>query len=243
MSAMIRAFELKAFCITVTLFLAGCASQPTEVSVEPAGISAEDEPVSWWYVRFRLHWPGGEDTLWYPDLLLADRVLRPILEKEREAIVLWRFHRRAARDEAGRRFSFIFRATPATAERVNARIAGNPWIARLHRRGILERVDFDDPGRPTRLHIGDTSDPAWSTEMQVAWPHFIMGVSQLWLELIRELEKQGKWPVKPLARYAAIENAMNEHWHSEGGHALLHHLSAIFGYRELLVTRREVMRF
>ena len=170
-------------------------------------------------------------------------MIGPVLDAERESIELWRFHRRAARDQAGRQFSFIFRGTPATAERVNARIAADPWVGRLRRRGLLEAVGFDDPARPTRPEVGDTSDPNWSPEMQAAWPHFIMGVSQLWLELIREIDKQGKWPKEPLARYAAIEGALNEHWRSEGGHALLHHLSAVFGYRELLVTRREAMRF
>lgn len=234
---------MKAFFMSVALLFAGCTAQPVAVEVEPAVKPVADGPVSWWYVRFRLQWPRGVDPLWYPDLLLADRVLRPILDAERETIVLWRFHRRAARDEAGRRFSFIFRATPATAERVNAKIASDPWVDRLLKRGVLEKVDFDDPGQPTRLYVGDTSDPTWSAEMQAAWPHFIMGASQLWLELIRELAKQEKWPKEPLARYAAIENALDEHWESEGGHALLHHLSAIFGYRELLVTRREMMRF
>ncbi len=225
--------------------LAGCAAQPVVVKEEPPKKPVAESQASWWYVRFRLRWPEGEEPLWYPDLLLADRVIGPVLETEREAIVLWRFHRRAAPDEAGRRFSFIFMATPTTAARVNARIAADPWVARLRKRGILEDVLFDDPGQPTRPNIADTSDDSWSPAMQTAWPHFIMGASQLWLELIRELDKRGKWPRDPLARYAAIEKALNELWRSEGGHALLHHLSAVFGYQELLVTRREqeLMRF
>lgn len=235
-------FALKSF-VVLAMLLAGCASQPPALDVNPATKPAAEAQASWWYVRLRLRWPEGQDAIWYPDLLLADRVIGPVLDAEDEAIELWRFHRRAARDKAGRQFSFIFRGTPATAERVNARIAADPWVARLRKRGVLEAVGFDDPARPTRPGVGDTSDPNWSPEMQTAWPHFIMGVSQLWLELIREIDKQGKWPKDPLARYAAIEGALNEHWRSEGGHALLHHLSAVFGYRELLVTRREAMRF
>ena len=70
-----------------------------------------------------------------------------------------------------------------------------------------------------------------------------MGVSQLWLELIREIGKKGEWPEEPLTRYAGIEKALNELWRDEGGHAFFHHLSAVFGYEELAVTRRELMRF
>ena len=49
-------------------------------------------------------------------------LLGPILEEETDALTLWRFHRRAARDGAGPHFSFIFRASRETAARVNSRI-------------------------------------------------------------------------------------------------------------------------
>ena len=131
---------MKVLCATLLLLLAGCAQAPVVVDVDGAKRPSVDSRESWWYVRFRMRWPEGEEPLWYPDLLLADRVLGPVLEAEEDNISLWRFHRRAARDEAGRRFSFIFRATPATAARVNALIKADPWVARLRKRGILEEV-------------------------------------------------------------------------------------------------------
>lgn len=220
--------------------LGGCATPPEAMTVvaDPAG-AAE----SWWYVRFRLTWPEGEEPLWWPDLLLADQVVRPVLDAERATISLWRFHRRAARDEAGRQFSFIFRATPATAARVNAWIAADLLVVRLQGEGLVRMVVYEDPITVRRLGVGDTSDKSWSPEMQAAWPWFIMGVSRLWLELIREIGKREGLPKELKARYAAIEQVLNERWRDEGGHALLHHLSAVFGYQELAVTRRELMRF
>ncbi|HPE70715.1 MAG TPA: hypothetical protein PK018_00875 [Candidatus Competibacter sp.] len=224
--------------------LSGCAAPPAAMSERVETTTAPaNEAESWWYLRFRLTWPEGEEPLWWPDLLLADRVIGPVLDAERNTILLWRFHRRAARDGAGRQFSFIFRATPLTAARVNARIAADPLVIRLREEGVIQTVGYDDPGHPQRLGIGDTSDKNWSPEMQVAWPYFIMGVSQLWLELIREIGKNQRWSKEPLARYAAIERALDAMWRDEGGHALLHHLSAVFGYRELTVTRQELMRF
>ncbi len=223
--------------------LIGCAGSPVVVTEEPKVAPASSEVVGWWYVRFRLTWPEGTEALWWPDLLLADQVIGPVLDAEREAIGLWRFHRRAARDGAGRQFSFIFRASPATAGRVNAQIAANPWVVGLQEKGVVATVVYEDPGQLQRPGLGDTSDKSWSPEMQVAWPYFIQGVCRLWLGLIRELQKTGMWPEEPLARYAALEKALNEHWREEGNHALLHHLSAVFGYQELEVTRREKMRF
>ena len=225
-------------------WLGGCAtplpvtSERMETATAPA-----DEAKYWWYLRFRLTWPEEEEPIWYPDLLLADQVIGPVLDAEHEAILLWRFHRRAARDGAGRQFSFIFRATPATAARINARIAADPLVIRLREKGVIQTVGYDDPDHPQRPGIGDTSDKNWSPEMQVAWPYFIMGVSQLWLELIREIGKNQRWSKEPLARYAVIERTLDAMWRDEGGHALLHHLSAVFGYRELTVTRQELMKF
>jgi hypothetical protein len=233
--------------MALALLLLGCAGTPPPVVEQPAAAPVEPvvdpETVGWWYVRFRLTWPEGEEALWYPDLLLADRVIGPVLAAEGAAIPLWRFHRRAARDGAGRQFSFIFRATPATARRVNAQVAADPWVTRLQEEKIVQQVVFEDPDRNQRPGIGDTSDKNWSPEMQVVWPYFIMGVSRLWLGLIRELAHRHDWPEEPLARYAALEQALNAHWRVEGGHALLHHLSGVFGYQELGVTRREMMVF
>jgi hypothetical protein len=79
--------------------------------------------------------------------------------------------------------------------------------------------------------------------MQRAWPYYIMGVSRLWLELIREYERAGHLPRSPEARYAAINQKIDRLWRDEGGHALLHHLSAMFGYQEIAVVQRELMRF
>lgn len=224
--------------------LGGCATPPLATSgrMETATAPA-DQTENWWYVRFRLTWPEGEEPIWYPDLLLADRVIGPVLDAEHKAILPWRFHRRAAPDGAGRQFSFIFRATPATAARVNARIAADPLLGWLQRVGMVQSVSYDDPDHPQRPGISDTSDKNWSPEMQVAWPWFIMGASQLWLELIREIGKREGLPEEPKGRYAVIEERLNELWREEGGHALLHHLSAVFGYRELAITRRELMRF
>ena len=234
------------------VWLGGCAAlpQPAVGAAPPDTVAVTDEPalapedaLYWWYVRFRMQWPEGEEAPWYPDLWLAKQVLDPVLGDEAEAIALWRFHRRAVRDGAGRQFSFIFRATPSTAARINERVRDDVLVRRLQREGLLAQVVFDDPGNPQRPAVEDTSDPAWSIEMQRAWPHFILGVSRLWLELIRELDRSGDWPQDPTERYAALSDALDALWRNEGGHALLHHLNAVFGYREVQILRRELLRF
>ena len=232
-------------------WLGGCAvlpAGPEPLETRPATLpetraEVPGDGLYWWYVRFRMAWPEGEEAPWHPDLWLADRVLGPVLDEEADALTLWRFHRRAARDGAGRQFSFIFRASPETAARVNDRIRADAVVRWMQADGLLKAVVFEDPARPSRPGIGDTSDPAWTPAMQRAWPYFIMGVSRLWLELIRELDRDGGWPSAPEARYAAISDALDMQWRNEGGHALLHHLNAVFGYKEVQILRRELLRF
>jgi hypothetical protein len=60
---------------------------------------------------------------------------------------------------------------------------------------------------------------------------------------IRRAARDGDWDSTPEARYAAIGEALDALWHDEGGPALLHHLNAMFGYREVQVLRRELLRF
>lgn len=237
---------LPAALLLMLLFLPGCASEPAGTPVRAQGSAdqgADSATEGWWYVRFRLAWPKDAEPAWHRDLLLADQVVRPVLADHREVISLWRFHRRAARDGAGHRFAFIFRSSPAVAARVYDQMRTNPTLTRLEQRGVVKSVDYDDLGHLKRPGIADTSDRAWSPQMQAAWPAFIMGVSQLWLDLIEQVGREGDWPRGLDARYRAIDASVTKIWQSEGSHALLHHLNALFGYRPVTVTTQAPMRF
>ena len=85
----------------------------------------------WWYVRFRMAWPEGEDAPWHPDLGLADRVRGPVLEEKAGALTLWRPHRRAARDGAGRpavQFHLPCEPRHRSTHRLRGRTRASPWI-------------------------------------------------------------------------------------------------------------------
>jgi hypothetical protein len=76
-----------------------------------------------------------------------------------------------------------------------------------------------------------------------------MGVSELWLTLVTQIaegqESEG-WPATlegKLELYRIVDQKVQTLWHHEGGHALLHHLNAIFQYEPLMVNRKESMRF
>jgi hypothetical protein len=43
--------------------------------------------------------------------------------------------------------------------------------------------------------------------------------------------------------YKQVEQKVRDTWTHEGGHALLHHLNALFGYEEIVIYERRVTRF
>ncbi len=231
----------------VILAMGGCASigggRPGGAGTAPA-VSSEE---GWWYASFQINWPEDEDPSMDTDLLIAHRIISPVLNQYKKEINLWRFHRRAARDDAGHRFSFIFYSTAANARKIYAAIESSAVLDQLQAEGVIIRVSLDDTNTITRPGIEGTSDRHWSLPLQKAWPYFIMGVSQTWLDLISQYAEDGRTkPISPAemrAFYREISQEVEAAWNKEGGHAFLHHLDALFGYGPVSLPGKIEMRF
>ncbi len=73
----------------------------------------------------------------------------------------------------------------------------------------------------------------------------------MWLESIREIAGEYLGKSEPssdllelLMGYERIEERLKELWKAEGGHALLHHLNALFGYVPVRIRKVDLfMRF
>ena len=191
----------------------------------------------WWRVQFVKHWPEGTSAPFNYDVLLADQVIEPVLEHNRERIALWRFHRRAARDAAGSKFSFIFYSSLEDAKIITEEIVNNEMVQILSEQQVIERIRVDRLEKVKLPDIADTSDKVWPEEIQKSWPYFIMGVSQSWLALINELTDRYPFPQdedsfeEMLIYYTEVSGRVDHYWSNYGGHAYIHHLSALFGYR------------
>jgi hypothetical protein len=218
------------------------ASKP--IYGKPAATSTTGSP-SWWNCRFKIFWPPDQDLDLTMDLFLAHAVVSPVIDEFIEQIHYWRFHRRAARDAAGHQFSFMFYASPHTADQIFGQIQQNDLLKKAIQARIVEKVMVDNPQRPSRPEVQAKSDRNWSPAMQKNWPYFIMGVSSLWLGLIKETAA-GKIAKEDdiqslIDCYRQIDNQVTTIWYQEGQHALLHHLNAVFGYSPLLIKKQ--MRF
>ncbi len=238
---------LSVAAVFVILGTAGCSSIGS-MGLQGAGaVPKQRTDVSWWYASFKINWPQDEDPALDTDLLIAHSIISPVLDRYRKDILLWRFHRRAARDETGHRFSFIFYATPATARKIYAAIGSSAVLEWMRAEGLILKVRFDDINANQKSGIESTSDRNWSDPLQKAWPYFIMGASQTWLDLISLYAEDGRRkPVSPTemrAFYRDISREVESTWKNEGGHAFLHHLNALFGYGPVNIRNKIEMRF
>lgn len=218
----------------VILAVSGCSSTGTMKFIGPEAAAREYTVNAWWYASFKVNWPQDEEPSLDTDLLIAHRVVAPVLDRYRKEILLWRFHRRAVRDEAGHRFSFIFYTTAANARKIYAVIESSAVVHRLKAEGVILQVALDDTHSISRPGIEAASDPSWSPALGKAWPYFIMGVSQTWLDLIDQYAEDGRRKPNSIAEmrafYRQISHEVEAVWNKEGGHAFLHHLNALFGY-------------
>lgn len=235
--------------LSLIFFLISCSVKPVsnpapQISFPKpvlSSVSATDQKLLkyWWYARFKFVWSEKADTVDFSDnLFIAHQIIIPILDTHHDDIQLWRFHRRAADDNAGHQFSFIFYATQQTAGSIFQQIEKNALLKQLLNEGILERIRIDDITQPKRQKIEDTSDKNWSYAIQKSWPYYIMGVSTLWLDLLnQEITKSQLDTSQPIqlqrAQYKYINAQITKQWQEQGNHAFFHHISAIFGYEPL----------
>lgn len=228
---------MKPLLLVLPLFASACAMSPTTPDPD-LDLAAHAPVVAWHSCRARLAWPEGEAPDWSLDVFLAYAVFGPALDAHAEDIELWRFHRRAGRDGAGHRFSFIYRSDGVSSERLQRTLRDNVYLKWARHDGLVEALTCSDEGGWSGEDLAATSDGQWPPELQRAWPWFIQGVSRTWLELVRAEMSQ----VRPDADFDTVREASREAqlrvsavWGEQGRHAFLHHLNAVFGYQPLLM--------
>jgi hypothetical protein len=235
----------------IALVITGCASfdQGQKHGIKSITPEALHSGNGWWYARFRMNWPPDTNPAWYTDLLIAHQVMMPLLDEYKSNIPLWRFHRRAARDDHGRQFSFIFYSSSETAQQIFDTLQSDPLLRNLKFAGVIDEDVYDNPAVIGKPHIEDTSDKKWPDSIQKTWPYYIMGVSQMWLNLIAEVaaDKMAGHPPSSLQEieefYQRVNETVTELWEKEGRHAFMHHLNAIFGYEPLIYWEKRFMTF
>ena len=200
----------------------------------------------WHNFRFRLHWPDNENPKWWLDLFVVDSLFREILSSHREKIDLWRFHRRAARDNSGHQLTLLCYMTKENSKLINDVIQKSSTLRILNDNGNLREFLYEEGGD----NIENSSDGKWPIEIQKSWPYFIDGVSEMLLEMIdviRTAVADGLGLHRPLEDpndierlYIKVNERLISLWQNEGSHAFFHHINALFGYAPLLAQPRDL---
>ena len=233
--------------IMVTASCTKTASFKIPEPIKPPPEIASTE--GWWFARFQLQWPEEEPVNWHWDLLIAHKIIAPVLDQSKGGIRLWRFHRRAARDPAGHQFSFIFYASAETAHRIFDMLRSNTLLAEMKLAGVITADLYDHPDKIDKPRISDTSDPNWPSALQKGWPYYIMGASQLWLSLITETVADMPQPNTDLSvgenerLYREADAIIGSLWEINGRHAFLHHLNALFEYKPIIFYEKRMLNF
>lgn len=203
----------------------------------------------WFHYRFRMVWPEQEPSpRFWVDILLLDKVVRDIVSSHRAEIPLWRAHRRAVRsdqsgkpDEAGHQFTLLLFTSERTADAIDQEIQSHGTIIGMRGNELLRDYFLEKEQGEDINQVSGTSDKAWSVEVQRAWPYYIMGVSEMLLDLVAHCRAAVPGPefTEGSDRVAGFYGQLNQQlcaiWQQEGHHAFLHHMNALFGYTPLVI--------
>lgn len=244
-------FSIGIVLIAMLLTLPACTRVVTvrapADSVPSGSTNAAGDGDAWWSIAFRMRWDPEQTPDWHLDPLLAEQVCAPALAEFDPPISLWRFHRRAANDEAGHRFSMLVYTDPLTAEVLYRQIRATSVLQWLESDARIDSVNMTKVERPELPSIARTSDAAWPSEIQASWPWFIMGVSQTWLSLIQQVTAEQPLdepsPDALLDYYRTVNDRVTALWRDNGQHVYLHHLNALFGYQPLLIRETNLKQF
>lgn len=196
----------------------------------------QNKDKGWYAVRFEILWEKEAEPNWSFGTLISGEVISPLLERHSPSIECWRVHRRAVRDATGHMLSFIFYSSQADAAILYQAFQQHQLLTELSQQhALLVKVTYDDLFNGVQTQLADTSDPVWPEVMRDSWPFFMMGVSQMWLEQVRDFKLEVLDEADLTQRYKLIQSRLDALWQEEGKHALIHHLNALYAYQPVAV--------
>ncbi len=61
--------------------LTGCASVGGTKPGGSGAVARDSADNSWWYASFRINWPQDQEPSWSTDILIAHRIISPVLDR------------------------------------------------------------------------------------------------------------------------------------------------------------------
>lgn len=234
----------KLLVLVLFYLLYGCASpssfKQSLYKIEDQKQGELDQDKSWHYLRIQWKWNQYGAPDWPLDLIAAHGIISPMLTEKLNSVKLWRFHRRAVHDQTGHQLSFIFYSTPELASGFWDEIRYHPTIFLLKKNGLLKKLRIELGYEKSNGVLEATSDSSWPIELKKAWPIYMYGASNTWLNLIDEYSDKLAAPspgdfLEIKTHYENVDSSLQMLWKQYGQHAYFHHLNAIFEYEPILI--------
>lgn len=191
----------------------------------------------WHFINFKIKWDKKFPVNnFFVDLIIIDLIIYPLLEIFEQNLILWRIHRSATED--GHILRFIFYTSPEIAKDIYESMQRTKFYA-LVKENYVEEITQQEGSQG----VEGAGDGSWPKEINRAWPYYIMGVSTMFLELIKEVKQSITDEVKEGGTeeyYKEIEKKIDELWFKYGCHSFIHHLSAVVGYKPMIAQVRAI---
>ncbi len=195
----------------------------------------------WYWISFKIKWDKTSPAKLFIDLIIIDSLITPAIEKFRGGLKLWRFHRRATKDEGGHELSLILYTEVDNANKIFKHITFNKFFNFIKENYLENKVAI----REGSEKIEGTGDSHWPIVINKTWPYYITGVCDMFINLIKEMKENKVDKIDKNTNREEIESYYQElkkeiaaKWFKYGSHAFLHHLGAIFGYELILLEIR-----
>lgn len=185
----------------------------------------------WYCIVFKMSPPRP-----FIDLIIIDLLFTPTIKKFKSDITLWRLHRSWKPEE--QELKLFLYITPDKKDQILNSITSDESYGLIKNNYLKDDIRIEGAGGS---NIEATSDPVWPLEIQKAWPYYIKGVSEMFINLIEEIKRSkldevDKSSLIELEKYyQELDKEIAAQWSSFGCHSFLHHLSAVFGYKSMVL--------
>jgi len=203
----------------------------------------------WWQIWFKIKQPPAEKGVAYPfnDLIIAHRILQPIINNYNQKLDSWHFHRRWKNDETGHLFNFFIKSEEMVKDTIFDEIEESKTLKILKDNGLVQETGcYEKLPNQNGLYVWGE----WPQSINRNFPLFVHSLSKLWLDMIDEI--QNFVPTKSLdpenidqlqVFYQQIEANLNNEWLYRGAQFTYHYVSGIFGYSPTLISPDKMRGF
>jgi hypothetical protein len=171
-------------------------------------------------------------------LLIANEILRPVIESPDGEPWLWKFLRMSDPETGIHTFTFSFYGPQKLCSELIGHVYADETYRELKEQGYLELAGQEDLAIIRRgAEIKDIGDDSWPEEIRQVWPYYMHGVSRTWLKMAETCAEslRARMPHNTFDEkvnfYNHVKRLVTERWIRYGWASMLNPLNGMFGHK------------